>query len=68
MFVPQNLRAGVYSNLANITITENELVIDFLNVNAKDNPSATLVSRVILPPKHGKALAETIKNLLDKEK
>jgi len=53
---------GVYSNLAVISHTENEFVIDFL---MRITGNAQLVSRVILSPRHAKsllsALAENIK-------
>ena len=67
VLVPQPLRPGVYSNLANVTITDNEVIIDFLNVNHKDKPPATLVSRVILPPKHAKGLLDALKRLMEKK-
>lgn len=58
---------GVYSNVAMVTHTQEEFVIDFMNIV---NNAGVLASRVILGPGHFKrlikALQDNLKNYEDK--
>lgn len=65
--VDETTAAGAFSNIANITHSVEEFVLDFLYVNPAPPPGfGKLVSRVILTPGHAKrilhALSENIKN------
>jgi hypothetical protein len=60
----EEMAEGIYSNLAIITHSTAEFVVDFINV-MPNAPKAKVKSRVILAPQHAKrlmkALAENIK-------
>jgi len=60
----EEMSEGVYSNLAIITHSTAEFVLDFINV-MPNAPKAKVKSRVILAPQHAKrlmkALAENVK-------
>jgi hypothetical protein len=60
----EEMAEGVYSNLAIITHSTAEFVVDFINI-MPNAPKAKVKSRVILAPQHAKrlmkALAENIK-------
>jgi hypothetical protein len=60
----EEMAEGVYSNLAIITHSTAEFVVDFINI-MQNAPKAKVKSRVILAPQHAKrlmkALAENIK-------
>lgn len=65
--VDETIATGVFSNIANITHSVEEFVLDFLYVNPAPPPGfGKLVSRVILTPGHAKrilhALSENIRN------
>ena len=47
--VPADKRAALYANYINMDTSDNEITIDFIYVNRRDNPKGTLVSRVVLP-------------------
>ncbi len=59
--VADPIRGGVYSNIANVHVSKNEVMIDFI-FNAPNE--AILVSRVILPIEHARSLKEVLVNLL----
>jgi hypothetical protein len=60
----EEMAEGIYSNLAIITHSTAEFVVDFINI-MPNAPKAKVKSRVILAPQHAKrlmkALAENIK-------
>ncbi len=55
VFITPEVQKGVYSNITLIHHTENEFIFDFL---MKFGNETQLVSRVILSPKHMKALLD----------
>ena len=61
VIIPQQLQGGVFSNVARISISPREVIIDFAFVEPNVN-QAILVSRVILTREH----AFELKNLLNK--
>ncbi len=60
VLVPNELRSGVYANIANINVTKGELVLNFVFANESDKPEGTLVSRVILTRKHARLFLEAL--------
>ena len=60
----EEMSEGIYSNLAIITHSNAEFVIDFINV-MPGAPKAKVKSRIVLTPQHAKrllkALAENVK-------
>lgn len=65
MYIPEQLRSGVYSNIANVHLSKKEVVIDFIFITPGE---ANLVSRVILPIDHAEALEKVLSNLLKNRK
>jgi len=62
--LPEDVAEGTYSNLAIITHSNHEFVLDFIRI-APNVPKAKVKSRIILTPEHAKrfmrALADNIK-------
>lgn len=58
--IPPELKGGVYANTINVTATNSEVVINFINLNPTDEPKGTLVSRVVIPS----VLAEKLSQIL----
>lgn len=62
--ISEEMADGVYANLAIITHSNAEFVLDYINV-MPNSPKARVKSRVILAPQHAKrlmkALAENVK-------
>ncbi|MBT8221472.1 MAG: DUF3467 domain-containing protein [Bacteroidia bacterium] len=62
--LPEEVAEGIYSNLAIISHSHSEFVVDFIRL-VPNVPKAKVKSRVILTPQHAKrlmaALAENIK-------
>ncbi len=56
---------GVYSNLAIITHSNSEFVIDFIRV-MPGTPKAKVKSRIILTPEHAKRLMSAIQDNVEK--
>ena len=54
---------GIYSNLAIITHSHSEFVLDFIRV-MPNMPKAKVKSRVILTPHHAKRLLNALKSFL----
>ena len=61
---PENLRAGVYANVTNIGVTNNEVILNFIFQNDLDTPNGTLVSRVIITRRHARDLMNLINNVV----
>ncbi len=61
--LPEEIAEGIYSNLAIISHSQNEFVIDFVRM-LPNVPKAKVKSRIVLTPEHAKrflkALAENI--------
>lgn len=62
--VPDDLAEGIYSNLAIISHSQSEFVVDFIRL-VPNAPKAKVKSRIILTPEHAKrftrALVENLK-------
>lgn len=62
--LPEDIAEGVYSNLAVISHSQSEFILDFIRL-VPNVPKAKVKSRVILTPQHAKrlmkALGENIK-------
>ena len=62
--LPEEIAEGVYSNLAIISHSQSEFVVDFVRL-VPNVPKAKVKSRVILTPEHAKrfmkALADNVK-------
>jgi hypothetical protein len=62
--LPEDVAEGIYSNLAIISHSHSEFVVDFIRL-VPNVPKAKVKARVILTPQHAKrlmaALAENIK-------
>jgi len=61
----EDMAEGVYSNLAIITHSNAEFIIDFVNV-MPGTPKAKVKSRVVLTPQHAKRLMRALKDNLEK--
>jgi hypothetical protein len=63
VFIPNELKGGVYANSMVVSHTQEEFILDFLMIA---QPESALTSRVIVSPGHVKrifnALSENIKN------
>ncbi len=62
--LPEEIAEGVYSNLAIISNSQSEFVVDFVRM-VPNVPKAKVKSRIILTPQHAKrllrALADNVK-------
>lgn len=56
---------GIYSNLAVISHSSSEFVIDFIRI-VPGVPKAKVKSRIILTPEHAKRLINALKDNIDK--
>jgi len=56
---------GIYSNLAVITHSHSEFVIDFINI-MPGVPKAKVKSRIILTPEHAKRLSTALRDNIAK--
>jgi len=63
--LPENVADGIYSNLAIITHSNAEFVIDFLSM-LPGLPKAKVKSRVILTPAHAKRLLRALRENIQK--
>jgi hypothetical protein len=61
----EDVAEGVYSNLAVITHSNSEFVIDFIKV-MPGMPKAKVKSRILLTPQHAKRLMMALKDNLQK--
>jgi hypothetical protein len=61
----EDVAEGIYSNLAIITHSNTEFVIDFIRV-MPGVPKARVKSRIILTPEHAKRLVEAMQDNVDK--
>lgn len=65
--MPDEVRKGVYSNLANVHMSQQEVVLDFLFRGPYKPKDTTLVSRVILSIEHAKLLEKALFSVLNKK-
>ena len=63
--LPEEIAEGIYSNLAVITHSNQEFVIDFIRI-MPGIPRAKVKSRVILSPQHAKRLLRALQENLKK--
>jgi hypothetical protein len=63
--LPEEVSEGTYSNLAIISHSNSEFVIDFVRL-VPNVPKAKVKSRIILTPKHAKRLLNALKDNIDK--
>ncbi|NQU82655.1 MAG: DUF3467 domain-containing protein [Parcubacteria group bacterium] len=65
--MPDAVKGGVYSNLANIHMSKNEIILDFLFRGPHGPKDATLVSRVIISMDHAKSLEKALFGILNQK-
>ena len=63
--LPEDIAEGVYSNLAIITHSSSEFVVDFVRI-VPNAPKAKVKSRVILTPEHAKRLLAALADNVQK--
>ena len=63
--LPEDIAEGVYSNLAIITHSSSEFVVDFVRI-VPNAPKARVKSRVILTPEHAKRLLAALADNVQK--
>ena len=61
----EDIAEGIYSNLAIITHSNSEFVIDFIRL-MPGVPKAKVKSRIVLTPQHAKRLAKALKDNISK--
>jgi translation initiation factor 2B subunit (eIF-2B alpha/beta/delta family) len=61
----EEVAEGIYSNLAIITHSQSEFILDFIRM-MPGVPKAKVKSRVILTPSHAKRLLMALKDNIDK--
>lgn len=63
--LPEDVAEGIYSNLAIITHSNSEFIIDFIRI-MPGVPKAKVKSRVVLTPQHAKRLLKALKDNVSK--
>lgn len=63
--LPEDVAEGTYSNLAIITHSNSEFIIDFIRI-MPGVPKAKVKSRVLLTPQHAKRLLKALKDNISK--
>ena len=63
--LPEEVAEGVYSNLAIISHSQSEFVVDFIRM-VPNVPKAKVKSRVILTPQHAKRLLKALSENVSK--
>jgi hypothetical protein len=63
--LPEDIAEGIYANLAIITHSRSEFIIDFVKM-LPGIPKAKVKSRIILTPQHAKRLARALQDNLKK--
>jgi hypothetical protein len=63
--LPENVADGIYSNLAVITHSNAEFIIDFIRI-MPGVPSAKVKSRILLTPQHTKRLLKALQENINK--
>lgn len=57
--LPEEIADGIYSNLAVITHSNSEFVVDFIKI-MPGMPKAKVKSRIVLTPQHAKRFAKAL--------
>jgi len=57
--LPENVAEGIYSNLAIISHSNSEFIVDFIRM-VPNVPKAKVKSRIILTPEHAKRLMKAL--------
>jgi hypothetical protein len=63
--LPEEVAEGIYSNLAIITHSNSEFIIDFIRI-MPGVPKAKVKSRILLTPQHAKRLMRALKDNMTK--
>lgn len=63
--LPEDVAEGIYSNLAIITHSNSEFVVDFIKM-LPGIPKAKVKSRIVLTPQHAKRLLTALKENIAK--
>lgn len=63
--LPEDIAEGVYSNLAIISHSNSEFVIDYVRL-VPNTPKAKVKARIILTPQHAKRLLRALADNIDK--
>ena len=63
--LPPDIAEGIYSNLAIISHSSSEFVLDFIRM-MPGTPKANVKSRIILTPEHAKRLLMALRDNIDK--
>lgn len=63
--LPEDVAEGIYSNLAIISHSQSEFVIDFVRL-VPNVPKAKVKSRIILTPTHAKRLMKALADNINK--
>ncbi len=63
--LPEEVSEGIYSNLAIISHSQSEFVVDFIRL-VPNVPKAKVKSRIILSPTHAKRLMKALKDNITK--
>jgi hypothetical protein len=63
--LPEEVAEGVYANLAMISHSQSEFVVDFIRM-VPNVPKAKVKSRVILTPQHAKRLLRALSDNISK--
>ena len=63
--LPEDIADGIYSNLAIITHSNSEFVIDFIKM-LPGLPKAKVKSRIVITPQHAKRLLMALKDNITK--
>lgn len=63
--LPEDVAEGIYSNLAIITHSHSEFIVDFVKL-MPGTPKAKVKSRVILTPEHAKRLYKALQDNIRK--
>ncbi|MBD81655.1 MAG: hypothetical protein CL840_22235 [Crocinitomicaceae bacterium] len=63
--ISEEVSEGVYSNLAIITHSNSEFIVDFIKI-MPGTPKSKVKSRIILTPQHAKRLMQALEDNLNK--
>jgi len=61
--IPEKIQSPVFSNVAQISATDREVVFDFAFIQPNTN-QGIMVSRVVITPEHAKAFRDVLTNTL----
>lgn len=65
LILPENKKTGVYSNAVSISITDNELILDFGYIIPGSNPPAVeVVSRINMAHKAAESFLTVLQNVI----